>query len=126
MTILGEKILFDVENLGEFSSICQVCDGELFHCGDKRQVLYSVACKTVFADNSIIPRPERPANTLIIDLKFEDGKTVSFPVICNCGYGGFVKAQDGSCLCCFKCLMIVAKPTQQGAFANVKGARWAL
>ena len=96
MTIQGEKILFDVENLGEFSSICQVCDGE------------------------------RPANTLIIDLKFEDGKTVSFPVICNCGYGGFVKAQDGSCLCCFKCLMIVAKPTQQGAFANVKGARWAL
>ena len=122
--VTGSRILFEVEDLGEFEAICQVCDGTLFHSGDERQVLYCVKCKTVFADNRIIPRPERPANTLIIDLDYDDGKTVSFPVICNCGFGGFVKAKDGSCVCCGKCMMIVAKPTTKGAFAIMSDVEW--
>jgi len=123
--IMGQRILFEVEDLGEFEGICQICDGKLFHSGDNRTVLYCVKCKTVFADNTIIPRPERPANTLIIDLKYDDSHIVSFPVICNCGYGGFVRASDGSSLCCGKCLMIIAKPTFVGAFRMpMDDVRW--
>ena len=123
--IIGQRILFEVEDLGEFESFCQICDGKLFHSGDNRTVLFCVRCKTVFADNTIIPRPERPANTLIIDLKYDDGHTVSFPVICNCGYGGFVKARDGSSLCCGECLTIIAKPTFAGAFRMpMDDVRW--
>ena len=122
--IPGQKILFDVENLGEFEAICQVCDGKYFHSGDERTVLYCVQCKTVFADNRINPDPEGPANTLLIDLSYEDGTLTTFPVICNCGVGGFVKAKDGSCVCCGECLLIVAKPTMVGAFANQEGVQW--
>ena len=127
LEMMGQRILFEVENLGEFESMCQICDGKLFHSGDNRTVLYCVQCKTVFADNTIIPRPERPANTLIIDLKYDDGHIVSFPVICNCGYGGFVRASDGSSLCCGKCLMIIAKPTFAGAFRMpMDDVRWVI
>ena len=124
--IPGQKILFDVENLGEFEAICQVCDGTYFHSGDERTVLYCVQCKTVLADNRITPKASRPANELLIDLNYDDGVFATFPVICNCGYGGFVKAQDGSCVCCYECRLVVAKPTRVGAFADVKGAEWAI
>ena len=125
LEINGQRILFDVESLGEFEGICQVCDGKLFYSGDNRTVLFCVRCKTIFADNTIIPRPERPANTLIIDLNYEDGKIVSFPVICNCGYGGFVRARDGSSLCCSECLTVIAKPTFAGAFRMpMDDVRW--
>ena len=120
----GTRILFEVEGLGEFESLCQVCDGKYFDSGENRTVLFCVQCKTVFADTRIIPRPPRPSNTLIIDMDYEDGKIVSFPIICNCGFGGFLKAKDGSCLCCGKCLMIVAIPTLRGAWADMKGVSW--
>jgi hypothetical protein len=122
--ITGQKILFDVEDIGEFEVICQVCDNKLFHSGDDRTVLYCVQCKTITADNKLTPRATRPANALIVDLKYDDGELVSFPMVCNCGYGGFVKAVDGSCLACNECMLIIAKPTFSGAFADVEGAGW--
>jgi ribosomal protein L37AE/L43A len=124
--ITGQRIRFDVQGIGEFEYQCQVCDSNLFHSGDDRTVLYCTACKVVFADKRVEPKHESPENVMEVELSYEDGKVVSFPVICNCGHGGWMKATDGSSICCGKCLWIVAKPTAVGAFAQKEGINWAI
>ena len=120
----GSRILFEVEDLGEFEAVCQVCGGKHFDSGDNRTVLFCVGCKAVYADRRVQPMYNRPENTLLIDLQYEDGALVSFPVICNCGHGGYVRAVDGSSVCCGSCMGIVAKPSMTYAYANKSGVYW--